>query len=369
MNLYRSLGLMSGSSLDGLDLALCRLEVADGKAVHWELHQTTTLPFSEQWQKRLADLPVAGAFELARAHADFGRYMGELVQVFFSENALRANDIDLIASHGHTIFHEPASGFTTQIGDGAALAAATGCTVVSDFRSADVALGGQGAPIAPMADRVLFPGYDFYLNIGGITNITCDAGGRFIAFDITGANQMLNALAHQMGKPFDEDGALAASGETDAALLKKLNSLPYFEQPYPKSLSNQWVQKNLVSLCLAQTGPIPGKLHTACEHIAGQTVAAVAAILEKENFRKEGYRIFATGGGALNKFLMKCIREKCSRKGRIEVVLPEVKIIQFKEACLMALLGVLRMEGIPNCISSVTGARKDAIGGAIYSAS
>jgi anhydro-N-acetylmuramic acid kinase len=369
MKRYRALGLMSGSSLDGLDLALCHLKVADGSVVHWELKQAGTLPFSEQWQNRLAALPASSAFELALAHADFGRYMGELVQAFFSENALRAKDIDLIASHGHTIFHEPASGFTTQIGDGAALAAVTGCTVISDFRSADVALGGQGAPIAPMADRVLFPGYDFYLNLGGIANITCDAGGRFVAFDVTGANQLMNALAREAGQPFDEDGALAASGETDPAFLKKLNNLPYFEQPYPKSLSNQWVQENLVSLCLASPGTISGKLRTACEHIALQTAGAVNAILEKEDFRKESYKIFATGGGAFNKFLMKCIRGKCNQKGRFEIVLPEAKIIQFKEACLVALLGVLRMEGVPNCINSVTGASKDAIGGAIYCAS
>ncbi|MFQ5446145.1 MAG: anhydro-N-acetylmuramic acid kinase, partial [Saprospiraceae bacterium] len=365
---YRTLGLMSGSSLDGLDLALCHLEVAEGKVVHWELHQAGTLPFSEQWQKRLAALPAATAFELACAHADFGRYMGKLVQAFFSKNTLRAKDIDLIASHGHTIFHEPTSGFTTQIGDGAVLAAATGCTVVSDFRSADMALGGQGAPIAPMADKALFPGYDFYLNIGGIANITCDAGGKYIAFDITGANQLLNALAREIGLPFDKDGALAATGQTDPAFLKKLNSLPYFERPYPKSLSNQWVQKNLVSLCLEGAGSIPGKLRTVCEHIAMQTAGAMTAILEKEDFRKESHRIFATGGGALNTFLVECIREKCSGNGRFDLVLPEAKIIQFKEACLMALLGVLRMEEVPNCMAPVTGASKDAIGGAIYSA-
>ena len=359
---------MWGSSLDGMDLALCQFNMKNGEVVHWELKQAGTLPFSREWQERLAALPAESAFELAHANADFGHYMAGLVQTFFAKNNLGATDVDLIASHGHTIFHEPEAGFSTQIGDGAFLAAVTGCAVVDDFRAADVALGGQGAPLAPIADKLLFPGYDFYLNLGGIANITCNAGGKFIAFDITGTNQLLNALALKAGLPFDKDGALAATAEVDAIFLKKLNSLPYFEQSYPKSLSNQWVQKKLVSLCLAESGTIPGKLRTVCEHIAMRTAGAMEAIVEKEKFRKKEYRLFATGGGALNTFLMECISNQCKRLGQVEIVLPDTKIIQFKEACLTALLGVLRLEEIPNCICSVTGASKDAIGGVIHSA-
>ncbi len=363
-----ALGLMSGSSLDGLDVAFCRFETERQNGgfhlVKWELLEADTLPFTEEWQARLKQLPAASGFALAQAHADFGRYLGELTGVFFKEKNIPPSQVDLIASHGHTIFHEPAKGFTVQIGDGAALAAATGCTVVCDFRSADIALGGQGAPLAPMADKMLFPGYDFYLNLGGIANITCNAGGRFIAFDVTGANQTLNALANLAGLPYDRGGALAASGHLDENLFEKINRLPYLSQPYPKSLSNQWVQENLTKICLAVPGSVEDRLHTVCRHVAFQLEKSFRQVIENEHFKKEKYRLLATGGGAFNDFLMQCIREASPE---VEVVVGSGEVVSFKEACLMALLGVMRMEGVPNCISSVTGARRDAVGGAVFS--
>lgn len=364
---YHAIGLMSGSSLDGLDVALCRLETERTESnfhlAEWELLQAETLPFSEEWQIRLRELPGATAFELADAHAGFGRYLGELVRQFFIKKKLAPTQVDLIASHGHTIFHEPAKGFTVQIGDGAALAAATSCTIVCDFRSADVALGGQGAPLAPMADKLLFPGYDFFLNIGGITNVTCNAGGKFIAFDVTGANQVLNALANLIGQPYDWGGQLAATGQPDERLRAELNALPYLEAPYPKSLSNQWVRENMVKACLQAVSSVPDRQHTVCHHIAFQLGKSLRQVIENENFAKEKYRMLATGGGVFNDFLMQCIREE---NPTVEVAIPPKDVISFKEACLMALLGVLRMEGVPNCIASVTGARKNAIGGAVY---
>jgi anhydro-N-acetylmuramic acid kinase len=253
-----------------------------------------------------------------------------------------------------------------QIGDGAALAAATGCTVVADFRAADIALGGQGAPLAPMADKMLFPGHDFYLNLGGIANITCNAQGRFVAFDITGANQVLNSLAQELGYGFDENGHLAAAGALDERLLVQLNSLPFLAQPYPKSLSNQWVQENPVKICQNSPAPVQGKLHTVCRHIAVQLKNSISQIIDKEALTNENYRLLATGGGVFNGFLMDCIKAEI---GHVEVVIPAPEHVKFKEACLMALLGVMRLEGAPNCISSVTGASRDAVGGAVYSSS
>ncbi len=370
---YRIIGLMSGSSLDGLDVAYCRLDTAWEEGVfrikNWELLQADTLPFSTEWQHRLRQLPSATAFEFCEANAAFGHYLGQLVNQFFDEKRLSASDVDLIASHGHTIFHEPKRGFTTQIGDGAALAAATGCQVACDFRTADVALGGQGAPLAPMADKLLFSGHDFYLNIGGIANITCHApndpngASRIVAFDVCGANQALNALAQLVGQHYDKDGHLAASGKLDPLLFNEINNQAFFAEQYPKSLSNQWVQQHLTSPCLQATSPIADRLHTVCQHVALQLERSIAQVLEKEGFAKESYSLLATGGGAFNGYLMRCIQEHLPC---VQVVIPEENVVKFKEALLMALLGAMRLEAAPNCIASVTGARQNALGGGVF---
>ncbi len=364
---YWVIGLMSGSSLDGLDIALCRFEavreVDSFFLKDWELLKAETLPFSAEWQEILKKAPSGTARELIEAHVGFGRYMGELALQFFNKNNLKPGRAGLIASHGHTVFHEPANGYTLQIGDGAALSAVTGCTVVCDFRSSDVALGGQGAPLAPMADKMLFPGYDFFLNIGGIANLACNTGRSYIAFDLTGANQALNALAKLVGRDYDEDGSLAASGHLDEELFSKLNALPYLNEAYPKSLSNQWVQKNMTQLCLSWPGSVPDRLHSLCRHIAFQVKNSLQQIIEREHFIKEKYRMLATGGGAFNSFLMQCI---AAENPMLEIIIPEPEVVSFKEACLMALLGMLRMEGAPNCMASVSGASRDAIGGAVY---
>lgn len=358
---------MSGSSLDGLDIAYCRLVTAWEGGVflvkNWELLRADTLPFTEAWQERLRQLPSASAFDFCSAHAEFGHYIGGLVNHFFEKNGLSNVQVDLIASHGHTIFHEPARGFTVQIGDGAALANATGCTVINDFRTADVALGGQGAPLAPMADKLLFPGYDFYLNLGGIANITCHAA-RIVAFDVCGANQALNALANLAGGlPYDKDGLLAASGQLDSSLFEIINNQPFFAEQYPKSLSNQWVRQHLTEACLAASSPIADRLHTVCQHIAVQLAGSVRQVVENECFTKEKYQLLATGGGAFNGYLMQCIQQHLPN---VEVVVPNEDVVKFKEALLMALLGTMRVEGAPNCIASVTGASRDALGGGVF---
>jgi anhydro-N-acetylmuramic acid kinase len=365
---YRCLGLMSGSSLDGLDLAMCRFRPAEESALafrldRWELESAETLPFAPEWQDRLRRLPEAGGKELAAAHAAFGRYLGSLVRAFLADHPA-AGPIDCIASHGHTVFHEPAAGFTLQIGDGAALSAVTGLPVVCDFRSYDVALGGQGAPLAPMADRWLYPGYDAYLNLGGIANISCPTPDGFVAFDVTGANQLLNALAGQAGQVFDRDGEMAAQGVVRADLLDRLNSLPYFLAPYPKSLSNQWVQENLVNPLLAYPASVEDRSATACLHIATQVCRALSDLRTAGRLPADRpIRLLATGGGALHLHLM----------GRLPDCLPGLSLatadpsaIHFKEACLMALLGFQRLLGAPNCLSTVTGARQDNIGGALH---
>lgn len=382
---------MSGSSLDGLDVAYCQFNCKNKlskaksrtgfgnegfKIKKWKIKEAKTYPLSNFWKNRLQSLPTASAFELMDAHAAFGQYMGAIVNRFFSEKKIDRKNIDLIASHGHTIFHEPAEGFTTQIGDGAGLAVSTECTVINDFRSSDIALGGQGAPLAPMADKMLFPvpeassgsrftRFDFYLNLGGIANITCNINNRFIAFDICGANQILNALANELNLPFDKNGKLAKKGTLDKKLFKQQKNIAFFKNDYPKSLSNQWVQKNQTTAFLKNKNQTENKLNTATELTAQLISGSLNKIIEKENFKKKKYKILVTGGGAYNIYLMKRISFYLKKKN-IEVVTPKKNVIGFKEAALMALLGVMRLENTANCMASVTGAKKDTIGGAIY---
>ncbi len=370
-NNYKVIGLMSGSSLDGLDIAYCNFEVNDGK-VTWQLLEKETVKFDPKWTARLAHLPVQSARVLAQTHAYFGRYMAELVNGFIKKNNIAP---DLIASHGHTIFHEPERYFTTQIGDGAALAALTGITTVCDFRTQDIALAGEGTPIAPAADRYLFSGYDFYLNIGGIANITSNLGGKYIAFDTSPANQVLNLLANEMGMPFDLNGEIARSGIIIPELMEELNAVDYFHKKYPKSLDNNWIRQYIFPIIQNNNSEIADKLHTYTHFIAIQIKESIGRIFEQESRALSSdtskvsgdkkYRMLATGGGVFNQFLIEQIQAEC-RLFSVEIVLPEKEIIEYKEAILMGLMGVLRMESLPNCFSSVTGAEMDTIGGAVY---
>ena len=362
---------MSGSSLDGLDIAYATMEWADAAQtdIKWSLHAAETLPFSELWQTRLRDLPKADALAFARTHTYFGYYMAELVQAFLQKNGLKNSDIDLVSSHGQTIFQQPDRRFTTQIGCGAALAAVLQCDVACDFRTHDIALNGEGTPLAPIADKHLFGGYDFYVNLGGIANISCNLGEQFVAFDTGAANQILNRLANQIGLEYDKNGENARNGNLQQPLLDALAALPYHAQPFPKSLSNQWVQQVVGTLVDAYDAPINDKLHTVCVHIAAEIARAAAACQADKRYiqrstKEKTPQLFLTGGGALNTFLVAQIRAALAPD--IALVLPEKQIIDFKEALLMCVLGFLRIEKRTNTMASVTGAKRDTIGGALY---
>jgi anhydro-N-acetylmuramic acid kinase len=361
------IGIMSGSSLDGLDFVLCDFVFAHETQMQnlsdWKLLNSTTLPLPDKMRKRLMALPEASARELIHAHADLGHFIGKGINQLLLDCAINKQEIELIASHGHTIFHEPLLGFTCQIGDGAAIAAETGIPVICDFRVNDVAYGGQGAPLAPLADRILFPGYDYYLNIGGISNVTAALPDKYIAFDISGANQILNALSSLEEMPYDEDGKLAAKGILIPELFEALNNNEYFDAAYPKSLSNQWVQQFSVKTCMHFPANVQDRLHTACHHIGYLLRKSIRMIESKEAIKKTDKTLFATGGGALNKFLMKIIAFYLPG---IRIIIPETEIVKSKEGLLMALMGALRWKGYANCISTVTGAEKDAVGGAVY---
>ena len=354
---------MSGSSLDGLDISYCQYTTSE-EHVNWELLQAETIEYPQKWVTRLGKLPYQDALVFAKTNTYFGHYLGELVNQFIHKHKI---DPDFVSSHGHTIFHYPDKRITVQIGDGAALAAITGLPVINDFRTQDIAIDGEGTPLAPAADRYLFPGHDFYMNIGGISNITCNINGRYIAFDISPANQVLNFLAEQLDMDFDRDGEVARSGKMDEKLLAVLNDFDYFEKRYPKSLGNGWIRETFIPTFIRFDSSWEDKLHTATRQIAVQTAKSMQAICLKEGLSKSQYELFITGGGALNCYLIECIQEETNKLGiTTNIKLPSKSIIDFKEAILMGLLGVLRVENRPNCFKSVTGARRDTIGGAIH---
>lgn len=360
--LYCVIGLMSGSSLDGLDIAYVELEELGGK---WSY----TIPYADcigydgEWAQRLrqaADLQVAPFMAL---HAEYGHLTGKLVNAFIDKNEL-AYKVAMVSSHGHTVFHHPGK-YTVQIGDGAAIAAETGLPVVSDLRAMDVALGGQGAPIVPMGEKLLFPDTHFFLNIGGIANISLNSGSTFDAFDVCPANRVLNMVAEKIGLPFDKDGLIAAEGRMVESLLEELNGLEYYKRDFPKSLDNSFGTGTVLGMIESSGLSVPDALATYVEHIALQVTEAVSALVIKRNIQAAGQRIMITGGGALNVFLRDRIAAHLAPLG-ISVDVPDSMTVKYKEALVMALLGVLRWREEDTVMASVTGASRSSIGGALW---
>ncbi len=346
-------GLMSGTSLDGLDIAFCRFR-KKGKEWRYEILSAATVPYSRRMKKKIGGLMKSSAEELAETDAFLGTYSGEQVKKAIAKENIQP---DLIASHGHTVFHQPGKGFTTQIGNGAYISAVAGIPVVSDFRSMDVALHGQGAPLVPIGDKLLFGQYDYCLNLGGIANISFDKGSKRIAGDICPVNMVLNLLAEAKGKNFDKDGKMASTGKIDQSLLDRLNRLSFYKASFPKSLGREWVEKEVLPLLENAKISIEDKLATVCEHVAYQISVLVAG-------KKKKVSLLATGGGALNKYLIERLRERCGKN--VEVVVPDPLIVGYKEALIFAFLGVKRISGEPNILSSVTGASRDSVGGALH---
>ncbi len=317
------------------------------------------------WKQRLGlDMgQTSNAVALVQLDVKFGQYLGCLVKKFCGQ---LTENVDFVSSHGHTIFHQPTElGLTFQLGHGGALAAAAGLPVVCDFRSADVALGGQGAPLVPMGDRLLFSEFGCCLNLGGIANLSAERpDGTRLAFDVCAANQLLNALAAEAGLAYDADGALARAGKELPTLRAALDAPEFFVRAAPKSLGREWVEKNsLAALKAAADAPLPDRLHTAVRHIAGQLGRAISSAFATLPAETD-CRVLVTGGGAYNGFLLECLREELA--GSIAVVVPEPAIVEFKEALIFALLGVLRWRGEVNTLASATGASRDSSGGAIY---
>lgn len=342
-----AIGVMSGTSLDGIDLALCRFSYSEN-VWRYEIIEAQTFEYPPIWIEKITDAPHLKADEFLILNNEYGRYTGELINDF-----LRGQEIpQLIASHGHTIFHQPDKKFTFQLGNGASIAATTQITTVSDFRNFDVALGGQGAPLVPIGDQLLFPEFDFCLNIGGFANISYKQDDVRIAFDLAPANIILNELARQKGFAFDKDGNLGSLGTINNSLLNKLNNLDFYKQKKPKSLGREWVDNHIIPLLTTSALTIEDQAATLYEHISFQISKVIC----------NSGKLLATGGGSKNRFLIDKLKQKTS----CQIILPDEKLIDFKEALIFALLGVLSFNGQINVYSSVTGSLQDHSGGVIH---
>lgn len=346
---YRAIGLMSGTSLDGVDLALCTFTDAP-EGWQYSIERAITAPFPMIWKNKLETAHRFSALEYAMLHRDLGGFLGELVSEFKGEDT-----VDFVASHGHTIFHKPDLNITSQIGHPAAIVAACGLPVIADFRSIDVAYGGQGAPLVPMGDRVLFGDYDYCLNMGGFANVSYLKGDEVLAFDVCPVNTVMDRLARERGQEFDRDGNMARTGNMKERLLTAMNNLPFYERSGPKSLGRDWLENKFLPILDRSSASPESKLKTFCEHVAIQMGKVMDA---------PDKRCLVSGGGALNTYLMERMREHV----KAELMLPDEQLVQFKEALIFAFLGVLRWRKEVNVLGSVTGGR-DHVAGAIYFAS
>ena len=341
---------MSGSSLDGLDLAFCEFTKEKNRWT-FGIKTADTLPYPEEWKMLLQESIYASGEKLLENDVSYGKFLGEKVREFLDKNHLRP---DIIALHGHTVFHQPEKGFSLQLGSGQAIAIATGIKTVSNFRNKDIQLGGQGAPLVPIGDKLLFAEYDYCVNFGGIANISFEQNGQRLGYDVCAANQLLNHLSRQMGLAYDKNGETASLGKLDKALFDELNKVDFCQKSYPKSLSNEQVRELFLPILDKSPALLEDKLYTSVKHIACQINKATDSSSEK--------KILLTGGGAHNAFLVEAVRRECPQS----VLTPEPQIIDFKEALIFAFMGILRKNGNVNCLASATGARRDSSTGVIF---
>lgn len=346
---YKVLGLMSGTSLDGLDLALCEFDYKSDTGWTFRISHAETIAYTMEWKQALSGAHLLNGQSLLQLDRRYGSYLGTEAKRFLIEHQC---DCDFISSHGHTVFHQPEKGFTFQIGHGSALAAQSGKTVVCDFRSEDVALGGQGAPLVPVGDKLLFGNFQSCLNIGGIANISFDENQTRRAFDICPANLVFNFLAEKKELPYDKDGKIAESGKINQDILKQLNQLEFYSLTGARSLGREWIETEFLPKISHLT--IEDAMATALEHVAQK----IAEVVNDKGLKS----VLLSGGGAYNTYLIKQI----STKTEAQLILPEKTIIEFKEALVFAFLGVLRMRNEINIYSSVTGAIRDSCGGSVY---
>jgi len=350
-NRYNAIGVMSGTSHDGLDLCFAEYSFTN-RGCSYRIIKARTVEYDQPFRQSLMNAYNLSGRELAKLNAWYGVWIAKKINEF----KLTINEpIDVIGSHGHTIFHDPKNGYSTQIGSGAHIAAETGIDCVCDFRSGDIARGGQGAPLVPIGDELLFPRYNICLNIGGIANLSYSTNGHRVAYDICPASMALNRLMQlHYSIPFDKDGKLGRRGNIDESLLEKLNSLDYYHNKESKSLGREWFESTFQPIVDNHNANIEDKLRTLYEHIA-------LKISESLTIKKPN-TVLVTGGGAKNGFLTALIEKKVNH----QIVIPTAEIIDFKEALIFGLLAVLYLRKTPTSLASVTGASANSIGGCLY---
>lgn len=348
-NNYNVLGVMSGTSLDGVDIAL--LNFQKNKEWEYEISTAETIPYPDQWRKQLSEALFYSDMHLQNFNEEYTTYLAEVISGFIGKYEIK--DIDAICSHGHTIKHEPDIGITLQIGNLPKLAKLLSQRIVCDFRVQDVRLGGQGAPLVPIGDELLFSDYDYCLNLGGFANVSTKKNGTRVAYDICAVNTVLNYLAGKLNLPYDRGGEIAASGSIEEKLLQKLNSLPFYDQAPPKSLGIEWVNSTIMPF-FEDVASVPSALRTYTLHAAIQVA--------KELKGTEGQKVLVTGGGAYNHHFINEVRKHT----KVEVIIPSEALVNFKEALIFGFLGVLKLRGDNNVLGSVTGASKDHSSGIIF---
>ena len=352
---YKMIGLMSGTSGDGLDMVYCEFQLK--KAWDFQIFHAETIPFPSSLKESLTFAHQFAGEELTHLDILFGRWMGQHVREFCSTHGLTP---DAIASHGHTVFHQPDRGLTLQIGNGWAIHQGSGLPVINDFRSLDVMLGGQGAPLVPVGDRLLFGQYDFCLNLGGISNISMEIERERIAFDISPFNLLLNVYANKCGQDYDDQGKLAETGTVIPNLFDTLENLPLYHEHRRKSLAREDVETYYKPVLYRFAAASPEDiLSTLIEHFSRQ----ISKILLAYN-KTDAATVLVTGGGTYNRYFIRRLSEQCGKA--LQIIIPDNQIIDYKEALVFAFLGVLRLRRENNCLRSVTGASQDNCGGTFF---
>jgi anhydro-N-acetylmuramic acid kinase len=343
---------MSGTSLDGVDLAHCLFTLDKGRW-DYKIEAAGTVPYAGYWKNKLAGAHNLNTEELLELDIEYGNYLGDLAGDFCSKNPAHP---ELIASHGHTVFHQPERGITFQVGSGPAMAVKTGMPVIHDFRSLDVSLGGNGAPLVPVGDRLLFQDYDICFNLGGFSNVSFENEDQRVAFDVSPCNIVLNHFAGKLGMAFDKDGKNARRGIVNKELLNQLNNLEYYTITGPKSLGREWLEAEFYPVIDSFNLDVTDILRTVTEHIA----CKVAQVILDRGLPNTS-KILVTGGGTRNSFLT----ERIGKLSGTDFGIPGPDLIDFKEALVFAFLGVLRVREEINTLSSVTGAAEDSCGGIV----
>lgn len=356
MRKYNVVGVMSGTSMDGLDIAHVTLEEKETGKWEYSINAGITVAYEEKWRLRLSKLRHQNSMVFHKTDRYYGQFIGEQVNTFLKDNNLEA---ELIASHGHTVFHQPENNVTVQIGDGNSITAMTGLPVVTNFRAIDVVLGGEGAPLVGIADKYLFGEYTMCLNLGGFANISAEVNSERIAYDVCPCNIVLNRIAREFDQEYDVDGEIAERGSIDYDLLGDLNDVEYYSYAPPKSLGREWISSNFWGNVRNSEAHKEDKMRTLVDHIAQQIGNNIEDLTNGE---PAGKRVYITGGGAFNKSLISHIESHTDA----EIVVPNEDEVNYKEALAFALLGVLRVENKTNVLSAATGASKDSVSGSLY---